>query len=193
MGGEQGAGAIGLVQGLGRGPGDGQTVIGGGAAPDLVQNDEAVRRGLGQDGGGLDHLHHEGGAAARQVVAGADATEQTVHHAQPHGPSGHEGAGLGQDHQKRVLAQEGRFTGHVRASDDGEARSVLARSVQPGVVGGVGIAARLDRRLHDGVAAGLDAEGQGVVHHRAGRADFLGPFGQGGVGVQFGERLGDGL
>lgn len=43
------------------------------------------------------------------------------------------------------------------------------------------------------MAAGLDAEGQGVVHGGADRADFLRPFGQGGVGVQFGQRLGDGL
>ena len=40
-----------------------------------------TRRAAGrlvQDGGGLDHLDHEGGAAARQIVGRADAAEQPV-------------------------------------------------------------------------------------------------------------------
>ena len=37
------------------------------------------------------------------------------------------------------------------------------------------------------MATGLDAEGQGVVHGGTDGADFLRPFGQGGVGVQLGQ------
>ena len=40
MGGEQGAGAVDLMQMLKRRPGDGQAIIGGGAAADLIQNDK---------------------------------------------------------------------------------------------------------------------------------------------------------
>ncbi len=193
VGGEQGAGAVGFVQGLGRGPGDGQTVIGGGAAPDLVQHDEAAPGRLGQDGGGFDHLHHEGGAAARQIVARAHATEQTVDHAQLHGPRRDEGPGLRQHHQKRVLAQEGRLTRHVRAGDDGQARGPDAVARQRAVVGGVGQALRLHRRLDHRMAARLDGETEAVVDAGTHGPDLFGPFGQGGVGVQFGQRLGHAL
>jgi len=41
-------------------PRDGQPVIGGGAAPDLVQDQQRARRCLVQDRRRLDHLCHEG-------------------------------------------------------------------------------------------------------------------------------------
>ena len=43
MGGEQRAALVGLMQMLGRRPGDGQAVIGRGAAPDLIQDDQRLR------------------------------------------------------------------------------------------------------------------------------------------------------
>ena len=43
MGGEEGAAADAVVQVLGDGPGDGEAVKGGGAAADLVENDERAR------------------------------------------------------------------------------------------------------------------------------------------------------
>jgi hypothetical protein len=122
VGREQRPAAVGVVQGLGAGPGDGQAVIGGGAAADLVEDHQRARACLGEDGGGLDHLHHEGRAAAGQVVARADAAEQAVDDAEPQALGGHEAAGLGQDGQQGVLAQEGRLAGHVRAGDDRQPR-----------------------------------------------------------------------
>ena len=71
--------------------------------------------GLVQDRGGLRHLHHEGGAAARQVVRGADPAEQPVHDADAAASAGHRQAGLRQHDDQRILPQEGRFAGHVRA------------------------------------------------------------------------------
>ena len=65
MRGEQSATLIGVVQMLRRRPGDGEAVEGGGAAPDLIQDHEGAFAGLPQDGGGLDHLRHEGRAPAR--------------------------------------------------------------------------------------------------------------------------------
>ena len=58
---------------------------------------------------GLHHLHHEGGAAARQIVGGADAREQPVDDADPRPRRRHEAADLRQQRDQRVLAQEGRF------------------------------------------------------------------------------------
>ena len=63
---------------LGDGPGEAQAVEGRGAAADLVEDDEAARRGGVQDVGGLLHLDHEGRLAARDVVGGADAREDAV-------------------------------------------------------------------------------------------------------------------
>ncbi len=71
--------------------------------------------GLVQDRRGLHHLDHEGRAAAREIVGGADAAEQAIDHADPRRLGRHEGADLRQHRDERVLAQEGRFTGHVRA------------------------------------------------------------------------------
>ena len=108
MGREQRAAAVDLVQMLDRGPGDRQPVEGRGAAADLVEDHQRLRAGLVQDRRGLDHLDHEGRAAARQVVGGADAAEQPVDDADPRRLGRHEGADLGQDRDQRVLAQEGR-------------------------------------------------------------------------------------
>ena len=49
MRGEQRAAAIALVQMLDRRPGDGQSVEGGGAAADLVENDQRPHAGLIED------------------------------------------------------------------------------------------------------------------------------------------------
>ncbi|MCY1177816.1 hypothetical protein D9M73_181400 [compost metagenome] len=65
MRGEQAAAAIVVMDRLDHRPGNGEPVIGRGAAPDLVEDDEAARRGLRQNGGGLDHFDHEGRATAR--------------------------------------------------------------------------------------------------------------------------------
>ena len=46
MGGEQGAAAVGLMQMFQRRPGDGQAIIGRGAAPDFIQNHQRAIIGL---------------------------------------------------------------------------------------------------------------------------------------------------
>jgi hypothetical protein len=111
---------------LDRGPGDREPVEGRGAAADLVEDDERARSGLVQDRGGLDHLDHEGRASAREIVGRADAREQPVDDADMGAGSGHEGAHLRQHRDQRVLAQEGRFTRHVRAGDQADAPAAAA-------------------------------------------------------------------
>ena len=68
-----------VVQVFDDGAGDGQAVVGAGAAPDLVQDDQAARRGVVQDVRRLDHLDHEGALAGGEVVLRADAGEDAVH------------------------------------------------------------------------------------------------------------------
>ena len=55
-----------------------EPVEGRGAAADLVEHDEGARARLIEDRGRLDHLDHEGRAAAGEIVGRADAAEQTV-------------------------------------------------------------------------------------------------------------------
>src|ERR1041385_7248468 len=64
-------------------PGDGQSVIGCGAAANFIQKDQRTRRGGVQDRRRLGHFNHKGGAAAGQVVTGSDAGENPVHHREP--------------------------------------------------------------------------------------------------------------
>ncbi len=66
------------------GPGKGQTIEGAGAASDLIQNDERLRRGVVEDVRRLLHLHEERGASAREVVTRADAREDPVQGAETH-------------------------------------------------------------------------------------------------------------
>ena len=67
-----------IVHGLDHGPGNRKPVIGRSAAADLVEDDEALLRRLGKNGGGLDHLDHEGRAAAGEIIRRADAAEQAI-------------------------------------------------------------------------------------------------------------------
>ena len=190
MGGEQSAAFVGLMQMLRRRPGDGQAVIGGGAAPDLVQYDQRFRRGLVEDRRRLHHLHHEGGAARRQIVARADAAEQPVHDADMGRFGGHETAHLGQDGDQRILAQEGGFARHVGTGDQPQPPFGVGRQVA--VVGheraGMG---RLQRRLHHRMAAAPDVEGQAGIHFRAHIARRHRQLAQACVHIQHPQRIGD--
>ena len=68
VGGEEGAGADAVVEVLDGGPGEGEAVVGGGAAAHLVQEHQRPGGGCVEDRGGFGHLDHEGGAAAGDVV-----------------------------------------------------------------------------------------------------------------------------
>src|SRR6266404_2142769 len=78
MRGEKRARARLLLQMLDNGPGDGEAVERGGAAADFVEEDEAGGRGVIKDCGDFGHFDEEGGAAAREIVAGADTREDAV-------------------------------------------------------------------------------------------------------------------
>ena len=153
-----------LVQMLDRGPGDREPVEGGGAAADLVEDDKRALAGLVEDHGGLDHLDHEGGAAAREIVGGADAREQPVDDADAGAGRRHEGADLRQQRDQRVLAQEGRFAGHVGAGDQPELAGGLRRSRRE--IAGIGderLAVALQRLLDHGMAAALHGKAERLI------------------------------
>ena len=116
MRGEQRAGLQLVMQVLRHGPRDGKTVKGSRAAPDLIQNNQGTFRGVIQNQGRLAHLHHEGGLAARQIIAGAHAAENAVH--QPHtgGFRRNVGAYLGHQRNQGHLPYIGALACHIRAS-----------------------------------------------------------------------------
>ena len=113
-----------------------------------------------QDGGGFHHFHHEGGSPARQIVRRADPGEQPVHHADARGLRRYRLAGLRQNNCQGVLAQEGRFAGHVRPGQQQQA----AFGRQIAVIRHEG---RLSRqcRFDHGMAGGGDMKGNIIRHH----------------------------
>ena len=117
VGGEEGAGASVFLEMFDDGPGDGEAVEGGGAAADFVEEDEAGGRGVMEDGGDFAHFDEESGAAAGEIVAGADAGEDAVGDRELGLARGNEGAHLGHQDDERGLAEIGGFAAHVGAGD----------------------------------------------------------------------------
>ena len=98
-------------------PGQRHAVVGARAAADLVQDHQAPRRGRVQDPGRLDHLDHERALAAGQFVAGADAGEDPVGHADRRLLRRHEAADLGHQRDQCHLADVRALAGHVGTGD----------------------------------------------------------------------------
>ena len=113
-----------------------------------------LRRRLREDRGGLDHLDHEGRAAAREIVRRADAAEQAVDDADRGARGGDEAAGLGEHGDQRGLAQEGRLAAHVGAGD--QPQPVVGPERQ--IVGDEALAGCRAARFDHRVAAALDLE-----------------------------------
>ena len=117
-----------IVQVLENGLRDADAVVGARAAAHLIENEQAARRRVRENVGGLHHLDHEGRQAAGQLVVCADAREDPV--AQPdHGTAGrNEAAHLGQQHDDAGLAKVGRLACHVRAAQE---HNLLVAGVEP--------------------------------------------------------------
>ncbi len=191
--GEEGARAVRLVQVLDRRPGDGEAVEGRGAAADLVEDDQRALGRLVQDGGGLDHLDHEGRSSPREIVGGADAAEQAVDDADMGALRRHIAADLRQHGDQRVLAQEGRLAGHVRAGHQPDMAGVGGVVAERAVVRDEGAAGCLQRLLDDGMAAALDGEGERGGRRSAATSSHLQrATAKAGGDVEAGQRLGDG-
>ncbi len=111
-----------VEQVFGDGLGDGHAVEGARATADLVEHDQAPRRGRTQDGRRFDHLDHEGAAAGGYVVVGADAREDAIDDADACRGGGHEASDLRQQHDQRHLPQVGTLARHVRTGQQQQAR-----------------------------------------------------------------------
>ena len=118
MSGEQSLGAGARVDIFDRGPGDGKTVVGGGAAADFIEQDQGARRCGVKNRGGFGHLDHKGRTAPGEIVAGSDSGKNAIYDAQPRGTRGDEGSHLGEDYGQRRLAQVSGLPAHVGASQD---------------------------------------------------------------------------
>ena len=127
-------------------------------------------RRLREDGGGLDHLDHEGRTAAREIVRGADAAEQAVDDADLGAGGGDEAAGLREHGDQRGLAQEGRLAAHVRAGDQPQPVVRAEREI----VGDEALAAVAKRGFDDRMAPGFDLEARLVGELRQRPAAFGG-------------------
>ena len=175
-------------------PGDRHPIKGGGAPADLVQDQQAVPGGGAEDVGHLRHLHHKGGLSGGQVVAGADAGEDAIHHADVGAAGGNEAAHLRHQDDQRHLPHIGGLTGHIGAGDDADP---LLLGTHQGVVGDEqGVRAHL---LHHRVAAGLYLDDAGLVHAGAAVVVLHRHGGKGAKRIQLGDKgrgqlhTGDGL
>ena len=157
---------------FGDGPGDGKPVVGGGPAADFVEDDEAFRRGVVENVGGLVHFDHEGRVPARELVGRADAAENPVGDADARRLRRHPAADLRQQRDERDLANVGGFARHVRPGDDVDLRS---RSRKVRAVGHESLhhARAAQHLFDDGMPPFLDLKRVGVVHLRLAVIPFL--------------------
>ena len=112
-----------------------------------------------QQGGHLGHLHHEGGLAGGEVVAGPDAGEYPVHHPDAGGAGRDKGAHLGHEDDQRHLTHVGGLARHIGAGNNS---GQIVPAVHVGVVGDEG--GPIQHLLHHRVAALHNGEGVGIVH-----------------------------
>jgi len=78
VGGEEGASASVFLQVFDDGPGDGEAVERCRAAADFVEEHQAGRCRVSENGRNFGHFDEESGAATGEIVAGADAGEDAV-------------------------------------------------------------------------------------------------------------------
>ena len=152
-----------------------------GAAADLVEDDEASRRGAVQDVRGLLHLDHERGLPASDVVGCADAREDAVDERDLRVLRRHERPGLREQRQQRSLAQVGRLAAHVRSGQDHE---LPRAAVQVDVVRDERVAGEA---LDDRMARIGRQQLVAVVHVRLGEVGDRRRFSQAGEHVERGQ------
>ena len=114
-----------VVQKFDDGPRQAEAVERARAAADFVQDHQAARRGVVQYVRRLAHLDHEGGLAARKVVARADAREDAVHEVDARRRRRDERTGVSQQREQRDLPDVGALARHVRPGDEHDLGEVI--------------------------------------------------------------------
>ncbi|MNU58797.1 hypothetical protein D3C71_479410 [compost metagenome] len=180
MGGKQRVAAVFVGEMARHRVGQGEAIVGGGAAADLVHQHQRMRGGVMQDVAGFSHLDHEGRLPAGKVVAGADAGQDAVDRADQRAAGRHEAADVGQQHDQRVLPHVGRFTAHVRAGDDQHATVRVQVQI-------VGLKWLVAHRFHHRMAAAFDLQARLGLQFRTRPVQRLRTLGEGGQHVQFAE------
>ena len=168
VGGEEGLAAQfgDIVDVLDDRPGDGQTVVGAGAAADFVEDDKAAGSGVIEDVGRLEHLDHEGALAAGDVVLGADAGEDAIDQSDPGANRQGRSEPIWAIRTIRATCRSQRaFAGHVGTGEDDD-RLI---GVEQCVVGDVFTAG--EEGFEGGMAAGVDVRDRRRWSVRARRSD----------------------
>ena len=109
-----------------------------------------------QDAGDFAHFDEESGAAAREIVGGADAREDAVDDAgvSP-ARAGTKQPDLRHQRDQRGLAQVGGLAAHVRAGDEQELLRLL---IEVEIVGNEALAALAQQFFDHGMAAADDEQ-----------------------------------
>ena len=150
-----------IVQIFGYRPGDRQPVKRRCAAADLIQQDQASRRGIVKNRRGLGHFDHKCRASRGKIVRRPDTRPYTVQYRKPGGSRGHERTDLRQYLDQGDLPEDGRFSAHIRAGDD---QQPVGRVIHIDIVRDERIA---EKCLDDRMAAVLDLDLVTVVKRRA--------------------------
>ena len=98
--------------------GDGHAVKGRGAAADLIEHNQALRRGMVQNIRHLTHLHHKGRLTGSEIVRCADAGKDAVGHADACTFCRHKAAHLRHQRDERNLTHIRGLTRHVWTGND---------------------------------------------------------------------------
>ena len=137
-------------------------VVGGGPAPDLIQDQQALIGRLPQDGRDLVHFHHKGGLSGGQIVGGPHAGKYAVHDADTGACRRHKAADLRHQHNQRHLTHIGGFTGHIGTGQHGD---LLLPVVQLGIIGDKG--RPVQQLFHHRVPPFADLDLIRKIHRRA--------------------------
>ncbi len=165
-------------------PGNGEAVIGAGAAPDLVEHDQAAWCRVGQDVGRFQHLDHERALTGRDIILCPDPGEDAIDDADAGLVGGNERADLGHQRDQCHLPQPRTLAGHVRAGQDDD---LVGIGIEQGVVGHV--LAGWEYALDHGMPPGNDFDAGAVGEIGTYVVAFDRHFGQGADGVDPGNRI----
>ena len=147
---EKRASASVLLQVFDDGPGDGQPVKRRGAASHFIEQHKTRWRGVMQDGSDFAHLDEKRRAAARQIVARADARKNAVRNRQLGLPRWNERAHLRHQHDQRSLPKIRGLAAHVRAGDK---QKLLSARVEAQIVRNEALAALAKKFFNDRMTA----------------------------------------